>query len=1836
MAAVAEAKRLRTTAKQRFTRAYNRLIEAIGDKGELDIIKAKYTDIQTLWMDVQTKHENYVFAKHPDEDEPVDEDEDQWLSNIEEKFEIAQKERFDYERHYDKKDDALLGLEAVRQQEEKVNKEMTVARRKVEVERKMFVEEFRSLQRMLKDDVTGVFKTQVKEAVKELKHQLERCNEACIGYEAVSIVPITNDLKSDDLFDDYEDIHKRSLKYFEVLSNYEAKRNKKKDGVRLERMKRPTFDGNVRNYARFKSDFKKQVEPQMEIDDVAYALKSCLSEDAAKLVESVDNDINKMWERLDETYGRPSLLIDVIMNDLKRMMKINEGDDKALIQLVDIVESGYANLKRLGIESEMSNTITLSLIEEKLPNSTRREWSKEVNKKESTVNKDNKFPSFLDFLIEQKRILEYERAELRIGDKNDIKEVYNTNNWNNTNGQMKRSRCIWHNSNGHTTDQCQNFLASTDEEKVKLIKENQACWSCLKGGHRLSGCWNKKVCGVNGCNMSHNELLHNAHASGISFHTTVYKLKGKQSSDTCLLQIMKIHSKDKILRVLWDSGASISLITFEKANELGLKGSKVNLSISKVGGMVEDVSSYKYTLPLIDEAKNIIPIVVYGINKISNAMHMANRNSLVQNFTGLQRNKVEISDGEIDVLIGFNYASLHPVKQKSFGNLLLMKNRFGHCLAGSHDLSGESKSMMIHKVVLHAVTKEENFLDIEQMGVKCVPACGGCKCGKCQTGGKNHSIKEEREQKLIEEGLSLEGGHFVAKYPWIRNPKELPDNRNTVLKMLENTEKRLLKNTEHAKVYGEQIKDMLDRNVARKLTNEELRSYTGPHYYLSHHEVWKIDSSTVCRIVFNSSLNFRNHILNDYWAKGPNLLNNLLGVLLRFREERVVLTGDIRKMYHAIKISLLDQHTHRFLWRNLDQKREPDTFVMTSVSFGDKPAGNIATTALRRTAYESETEFPEAAATILANTYMDDIIVSLENVEKAEKIASEIDIIIAKGNFQIKEWIISSKDYHCSGEESTKGFNDDSNQSVLGLVWDRYRDTLKFKIKLNFSEKKRGLYVGPNIEKDHIIERMENEVLTKRIVLSKVNSIYDPTGSITPFTITAKILMKRLWQKGLDWDDELKGEEKRKFQEFFISMFDLEDISFDRCIKPDNPVGKPVLVTFCDASNEAFGACSYIRWELEDGTYMAYLVASKSRVSPTIVLSIVRLELCAAVLGARLANFIEREMTFQFEKLLFIVDSQIVRCMINRDSYGFNTFVAVRIGEIQDTTDPQNWFWIDGSMNIADWITRGKKPEELHCDSLWQKGPAFLKEPISLWAIKKDENDIDVLPEEKKGIVTVIQNENSLIEKLNIERYSKYMKLICVTSRIIQAFQKDTKPSFKNIFKTPSASDIKKAEEFWVRDAQRLMEDEINKGNYLRLCPKRNEEGIFVVSGRAEKWFKDTYNPDGVILLPHSHRISYLYALWVHNIDHLGVAATISKIRSRFWITQITKLVSGIRSKCVTCKKLDKVLAGQRMSQLPEHRLKPSPAFQNTYVDLFGPFQIRGLVNKRTRGKCFGVLYTCGSSRAVYGDLSQDYSTDGFLQTTRRFVTLRGYPKDMYSDSGSQIMAADREIQNLCKKLDLEQLKRFGADKGLTWHFSTPGAAWQNGCVEALIKSIKKCITIAVGDQVLSFPELQTVIFEAANLVNERPIGIYNRNIEDGSYLSPNDLLLGRASARVPAGPFKEYTSIKQRHAFIQSIVDSFWKRWQRDFFPSLIIRQKWHVQKRNVCMGDIVLIKDCGAIRGTWKLGKIVKLHDNADKLIRNVDVQYKCNIDDKLITVKRAVQNLVVILPVEEDVNS
>lgn len=287
------------------------------------------------------------------------------------------------------------------------------------------------------------------------------------------------------------------------------------------------------------------------------------------------------------------------------------------------------------------------------------------------------------------------------------------------------------------------------------------------------------------------------------------------------------------------------------------------------------------------------------------------------------------------------------------------------------------------------VIKVKDFSKIENLDVECVPRCGSCKCGHCAVGSKYYSIKEEKELELIEKNMKFDAqdNRLLAEYPWIKDPADLPDNRREeALAMLYYTERRLEKNTQHATVYDNQVRDMVQRGVARKLTKEELSNNKGPIHYISHHEVLKPDSkSTPVRIVFNSSAIYMSHVLNEYWEKGPDLLNSLLGILVRFRGNQVAFIRDIKKMYHTVKTTVLDQRTHWFLWRDMVTDKAPDSYVIQRVSFRDKPSATIATMALCKTAEMGSEQYPDAAKIVKHNTYMDDIIESTTDVSTAKK-----------------------------------------------------------------------------------------------------------------------------------------------------------------------------------------------------------------------------------------------------------------------------------------------------------------------------------------------------------------------------------------------------------------------------------------------------------------------------------------------------------------------------------------------------------------------------------------------------------------------------------------------------------------------------------------------------------------------------------------------------------------------------------------------------------------------------------------------------------------------------------
>ena len=534
----------------------------------------------------------------------------------------------------------------------------------------------------------------------------------------------------------------------------------------------------------------------------------------------------------------------------------------------------------------------------------------------------------------------------------------------------------------------------------------------------------------------------------------------------------------------------------------------------------------------------------------------------------------------------------------------------------------------------------EDFYNIENLGIECSPRCGGCKCRKCSLGSKNYTIKEEKELALIEKNLHYdqEAKRWIAEYPWIRDPKDLPDNKKAAFAKLISAERRLAKNSEPAKVYKEQIQDMVNRGVARKLTKTELRNNKGPIHYISHHEVLKPDSkSTPVRIVFNSSEKYMGHVLNEYWAKGPDLLNNILVVLLRFREYEVAFIGDIKKMYHTVATNVLDQHTYRFLWRDMETTQEPDIYVIQRVSFGDKPSGAIATVALRKTAEMGKDQFPEASQVILINTYMDNIIDSVNNRTKAKQITDDIEKLLNKGGFKLKEWTYS-EDRSSRHEPKIPMEPSTATEKVLGVIWDPTTDNFHYKVKLSLSPKKKTTRTHKdatpaNVQPTYSVP----EVLTKRMILSQVNSIYDPLGLAGPYTVRAKILMRKLWtyETKLDWDDPIPEEYRREWMTFFDDLPEMEKIT----VKRHNAIGDPILIIFSDGSNNAYGACAYIRWELSMRAFVSYIILSKNRLAPVKRMSIDRIELGGAVLNKRLKTVLQQQCRYKFQRYYHIVNS---------------------------------------------------------------------------------------------------------------------------------------------------------------------------------------------------------------------------------------------------------------------------------------------------------------------------------------------------------------------------------------------------------------------------------------------------------------------------------------------------------------------------------------------------------------------------------------------------------------------
>ena len=576
----------------------------------------------------------------------------------------------------------------------------------------------------------------------------------------------------------------------------------------------------------------------------------------------------------------------------------------------------------------------------------------------------------------------------------------------------------------------------------------------------------------------------------------------------------------------------------------------------------------------------------------------------------------------------------------------------------------------------------------------------------------------------------------------------------------------------------------------------------------------------------------------------------------------------------------------------------------------------------------------------------------------------------------------------------------------------------------------------------------------------------------------------------------------------------------------------------------------------------------------------------------------------------------------------------MRVAEIQRNCDPAQWRHLPGEMNVADDVSRGIPVEEL--ERRWKNGPQFLYDPEEDWPEQPSAEEIDSSTKDGEQVqreyrkycpVNVVSTAQNAID---CEKFSEWRRLIRVTA-YVQRFINNIKLKYQRVkgkqaetANSPlTCQELNEAETFWIIKAQQNVKDRHAKGEFKQLSPFVDARGIIRVGGRMDKAIA-SYNTIHPALLPYKHWISLLVTRHMHQYGHPGIAATTAKVRSKYWILRGHDLAKKVKHRCVTCREIEQRAESQLMAELPEERASPyTPPFYYTACDYFGPYTVKISRNKST--KHYGVIFTCLNTRAVHLELAVNCSTMEFIQVLRRFFAIRGQPSMILSDNGTQFVGAERELQEMVKGWEKERLCDFCAERNVQWKFTTPGAPHQNGCAEALVKSCKSALKKAIGDQKLTPFEVYTTLLEVANLVNQRPIGRLPNDPNDGTYLSPNDMLLGRASTVVPQGPFRETRNPRRRVEFVQKIVDSFWHRWKRDVFPLLVPRRKWNTEKRNVRIDDVVIVEETNAVRGKWYLGRIIQVYPGSDGRIRNVKV--KCPSGEY----RRPITKIVVIHPAE-----
>ena len=1044
------------------------------------------------------------------------------------------------------------------------------------------------------------------------------------------------------------------------------------------------------------------------------------------------------------------------------------------------------------------------------------------------------------------------------------------------------------------------------------------------------------------------------------------------------------------------------------------------------------------------------------------------------------------------------------------------------------------------------------------------------------------------------EQLVKENKRYVVRIPWNEKKGQLISNASMATRRLQMLGNRFNKDDQLKKEYQNIISDYLKKEYIREVPNNEKWK---TKWLLPHFPVIRRDKETTkVRIVFDGAAKSQGNCLNDAINCGPKLQGDLIKILLRFRKESIALVCDISEMYLQIKVNEADRCFLRFLWKE-DGKKE-NMFEFKRLVFGLNASPFLAQLVVKENAELFKNKFPRAVEAIQQSTYMDDCLDSVSTEKEAMELQKQLIQIWEEAGMSAKKWLTNNESVNKSIPNNEKSpqlqFQDEKDIKIktLGICWEATTDIFTFSAN-----------------------KVVDEIITKRRFLSLIAQIFDPLGLIAPVVVAGKIFMQQLWIKNLSWDEKIDDELLPKIKNWTWDCQELTKVKIPRCLNPTSP--NPIQIhIFTDASIEAYGAVAYAR----SGTFKnrtVRIVAAKSKVAPIKSRSIPRLELMAACVGVSLGEIVTKALSLNLYEVQFWCDSQDVLWWITQPGRCFKTFIAHRVGTIQEKTRTSQWQYISSKENPADLLSRGTSARMCAESMLWWEGPEFLKKnknewPVSRWnKMKKLENDQEQAEDEKLKCFT--GQINTIENCLDPKNYSNLQKLLRVTAWI-QRFLKNSKQLNKSKRETGelSVNELKEVEIKLIRQEQKneffeeydmLIQGKNVKSNsrIWKLKPILDSENLIRADSRlvnAEFLSMEEKYP---IIMSERSWLTRLFVRQEHinGRHYAGTQHVLNNLRKRFWIPKARRLIQQEERQCGSCKKAKAKGMTTIMAPIPSFRLsEPFRVFSKIGVDFAGPFftkQGRG----KSQSKRYACLFTCLQIRAVHIEMATGLDADSFLMAFKRFVARRGTPEIVISDNGTNFWGAVNNIKEF--EFTNFKIQRKLSNERIQWIFNPPSAPHFGGMYESMIKSMKRAMARILTNASINDEELMTVLIEAEGLINSRPISIQSEmDPHEGKALTPNDFLIGLGDQNCQLTSKKE--NVQYRWRRMQELISQLWKRWMNEVVPLWSMRQKWLEEKNPIEKGDIVWILDRTNERGSWPLGKVEECYPGTDSIVRVV----------------------------------